>query len=374
MERTLRTKYGRRKFQVISLWNTGILVVKRHRKIKALEGVVDIPIGTILMPRMGEYQIFLFGVYEAVRSRKHALIGYGRERLKGGEKQELNKIINELRETVYDLLQYSELSENEKRKINNRLTTLYSQFIKKRNPLKNEARDYIQSSFKIIDSLGRINPSATSAKLSTARIRLEKRIEDIRDIAVRLQFWEIIFLNSLEMSVEVFEDLFNYTDDILKKPDFDKQKLSFELEHFAQRLKKIIINPFVGTAYYCLKDINELNQTKDFSEQDKIILQRLNQASLLKIKQRELERIIWWFRKTQENEKKFYDRKKFKKDIYQKVRVFEKNIKEDLTDKNFKKKIFLPIFWSKFDVLYQCLEISDFKTVLDYLKSISHDF
>lgn len=372
MERILRTKYGRRKFQVISLWNTKILVVKRHRKIKALEGIVDIPVGTILMPRMGEHQIFSFGVYEAVRSRKHALIGYGRERLRGGEKQELNRIINKLRETVYELLQYFELSENEKQKINNKLTALYSEFIRKRNPFKNEARDYIQSSFKIIDSLGRINPSATSTKLSTAINRLERRIEDIRGIAVRLQFWEIIFLNSLEMSISVFEDLFNYTDDILKKSDFDKQKLSFELEYFAQRLKKVIVNPFVKTAYRCLRDIEEFNQAKDFIEQDKIILRKLNQASLLKIKQRELERIIWWFRAQQV--KGINDRKKFNKDIRQKVVAFEKDIKKNLTDEYFKKKIFLPIFWSKFNVLYQYLEISDFKTVLDYLKSISHDF
>lgn len=375
MEERLMTKYGRREFQVISLENTKILAVKRWRKIRTLEGAVDIPQGTILMPYMGQYHIFPFGVYEALRSRKHALVGYGKTRLTGGEKKELNEIVNGLRETVSDLLQYTDLNEKEKQKINDDLTSLYGKFIKKRNPLKNEAKEYIQKSFGIIDSLGRINPSATSAKLSAAKNRLEARIKDIYGISMRLHFWEIILLNALQGSIRIFEDLFNYTERVLKdceRPNFDDwQKVMSQLEYHAWRLKRIIVNPFVCTAHYCLGDIEEFCRAEDFNDSGKIILQRLNQASLLKIKQRELERIIWWL--CSEQAKGLTEIGKFRENIHQKVSAFEKNIAEGVTDKHFKKKIFLPIFWSKFEVLYQALKLSDFQTVQDYLKSISHD-
>ncbi|MDD5043427.1 MAG: hypothetical protein PHD51_02025 [Patescibacteria group bacterium] len=377
MEIVVRTAYGEKKFDAVSLENTNIFAVIKPRAIKNGGETIEIGRGTILIPNLGNYQFFPYGAYEALRSKRTAVIGYGKTKLSGGEKKELGDIINDLREAVADILRFSSLSDEEKEKINKSIENLYLRLSKSRNLLKNEARDYIEKSFDVIDSLGRINPSATSAKLSAARARLEARIKEVYRISEKLHFWETILLQTIKESVGVFDETEQFTSRILNSKEaefFSGQKEIIEdLRKFKAQLDNIKVAPFSATAYYCELDLSGalsafLNEDYEGFRQ-KISLTR--NGALCKLRQRDLERIIWWFKG--ENLKGIENRKEFFLQAKEKVKEFEKGIKGKISDEGFIKKVFTVSFWNRFDSVYEFLSQHDFETAYGYLKSISHD-
>jgi hypothetical protein len=207
-EQLFETKYGPLILEVESLLFKTIFYTLKEVRIPAgtklrngsfLKTEVKLRSGTILIPRTDEnypeqtrWQIFPYGIYEAIRACLNIRDNY--ENKKIGEIVFLESAYENFYQFISQLLQYRKLTPEEKKKIEKQLDEWRSFFKNPLNPLKQEIKNHLEGAEGLIDSRGRVNPGMVMARLTASRRYISLRLEEIRQIDPRIGTREIALL------------------------------------------------------------------------------------------------------------------------------------------------------------------------------------
>lgn len=194
------TKYGPIQVDARPLYQTSILYTLKDIIIPAnttlpdgqvLKQAVRFRQGTVLIPRSDpdrpgavHWQLFRYGLYEALRSCLHIRDQY--ERGQTGEIAFLEKAYEDIHCLALELLQYRRLKEKGCQRIERQLDSWWQKFETAINQHKQEVGALLEDSQGIQDRLGRRNPTAIAAKLEKTQRPLSLRLEEIRQIEPRL--------------------------------------------------------------------------------------------------------------------------------------------------------------------------------------------
>ena len=250
---------------------------------KKLREDVKIERGAVFLPHWNDfgkpeaeriYHIFENGLYEAIRGIAHALFGYG-TRGSEGELKLMQKIASRLVDDICILMLGKE-TEKEKLDLAQRdLAQLADDLENVLNEAKQEAQEKIAKSANLkIERGGKkmINIPATVWRLSAAKTRIQKRIDEILTIAPRLVFFEQTLLSDLSrvwFTLEWLREVFTAEFKRMKYPLSSTEKTIFchKCEYAALRLEAIDVKPFLRTVGLIQKD---LKTAKEQIEKDQL--------------------------------------------------------------------------------------------------------
>lgn len=194
--RDFETKYGQlQAIKVFSLSDSPVQVILEEINIpvgtvmrngKILKEAVKLKPGAILMPRRDKkypghlrWHLFPHGIYEALRACYHVRDHYEEE---DGEIIFTEQAFRDLMILAYQLASFRRLSAEAKEEIRQKLAFYQSRFQRATNELKTEVKEHLNRSVDLKDSLGRLNPGATAARLTASRRRLALRLDAIQTI------------------------------------------------------------------------------------------------------------------------------------------------------------------------------------------------
>lgn len=342
--RTVWTKYGSLRVRVFRLMGERVLALANKRILgpdhlcssgKRLDSTELIPEGVLFLSRRSksgrrkrDYQIY-GDIYSAIRGLVQIIKNYRDNEI--GEAQKLNSAVRTAHEVVVMLMSFIEMDDDERAKLSRIIESLAHEMRYKRDEKKVRARDYFGSSVKLRDKRNRLNPPATSAKITAAGSRLELRLGDIRYITPRLNMRLVALIDEKNRCISIFNALGDFLDLLLAKhyvfvkkrtTETQVEHIEKKLRYFQRRLKSVNVVPFLNNARLISQElgfaINLLKQGKvDEAAKE---LRKSRESIRFKIMQNELEEVILLLslqmRFAKPDKAEFYDRAH---DIYLKV-------------------------------------------------------
>ncbi len=298
-EQTLLTKYGEHtaKYQVV-LNNTIYILA---------EDWLDIARGAVFIwnKRMGIYQIWRGGLFDAIRATKHVQAGYG---LADGQHDEFGEI-NQLtlaRVTLGMLLRqiwdYGNLTDRQRAEYAEDCIALAEELGLVRDEDKAKARDRIALAISVIDSLGRYNPPSRAPMLWSSADLLKYRQETIRFIAKWVDVRQFALLTMLDEIYETVNFAYHQIDKLTLQDEQGRggRHQIIQIEDLVERLQVPIVLPFrhgFARTATDLDSVRVLLSREQLSPAENRQIGRLydrsQRAMALYMIRRDLEPIIW---------------------------------------------------------------------------------
>lgn len=282
-----------------------------RRSSAVLKEQVKLRTGTILMPRQDKeypgglrWHLFLHGLYEALRACHHIRDHYEES---DGEIVFTENAYRDFMIVAYQLASFRRLSDKEKEEIKQKLDFYQRQFRWVRDDLKLEVKEHLNRSIDLKDSLGRLNPGATAARLTASRRRLVLRLEQIQAIDPRIGRRQIALILEKDRIHRTLIDIQNKTArlasiaNLCQKylPNLDTRQLwRTRLIVYQSELTSILVAPYVAWIARLQPEISQLIDLMKNNKEKNLLLfkelaQRVNSALLFKMARWELEDIIF---------------------------------------------------------------------------------
>lgn len=387
-------KVGSIQIRVRSLPKTSILITKEQffrragSKIgrKILPENFSIRKGSVLIPKRDEknptikrYMIYSQGIYEAIRARFSTLMRYGL-RGENGELQQIRSFIEAVEEIVQALIRYTELSPKDIWGVNQKIAEVIVGLERSRKETKKQAYKFFENSQNLVDSLGRPNPQATSAKISAGKTRLQKREGEIRIISPRIGLWELALVNEKIRIERILRGIERSLSAALRSGHIFKEGALVSevqikglckcLDLHEDNLSTIDSQPFL---FVCVRIIEEFKQAKElickrqFQKAKKVLKVSL-ESLRLKILQGRIEKLIFSL------DLMIYSKSRKKEQVQNIQKELQQVIQEmsQIDESGFKFKVCEKVLTSLHDALLAFSQNKSLNEVKELIKQASH--
>lgn len=346
--RDFETKYGLlRGVPVFSLSDSPVQVLLTEivipagtlmRNGRVLKEQVKIRSGTILTPRRDKkypdglrWHLFPHGIYEALRASCHIRDHYEEE---DGEIIFTERAFQDLMILAYQLAIFRRLSAEAKEEIRQKLAFYQSRFQRAANELKIEVKEHLNRSVDLKDSLGRLNPGATAARLTAGRCRLALRLEVIQTIDPRIGRRQIALILEKDRIHRTLRDIQRKTGELARIADSRQKYLpKWEIRRLwrtrltvcRSELVTITVAPYVSWVNRLRQEISQLIDLMDNNKAKNLpffkeLANRINSAFCFKMARWELEDMIFRYQAVFEREDIFNEPER--QDLFQEIDGF----------------------------------------------------